>query len=726
MIRLEAPFGIPRAARAFLLGALLIGAPRPATAQVPDSTRRDTAVVALPEIQVTGSIVPTAGPGVGSGVPARISVISGEVIDLWEPRILPDALGTEPGFTFYDDLGSGYKTSLSTRGFSAGPVLGTPQGVSVFVDGVRQNQPDAAEINFDLLPLDHVKRVEFLHGTGSLLGPNSLGGSVNLITQRGEGPPHGEIELSGGSYGLLSGEASVAGASGPWDYYVGAGGERDGGWRDATGARNGNVFTNLGRRWRRGGLVLQAYYAGSRAETAGSLPEELFDAEPSGNFTRGDFENINQLQVSLAGFHTLGPGRLEFRSYYQRNNAERFNVNQAPDPNVRSRSANRSLGGTVDYRWETMVGKTRLAVRTGVDGVANRVSVGIFTEAPGDTNQTTSVKSPSWDLSEFAIADLTVSRVTLSAGARYDYIRLPFQDLLDPTADTTSTFHRLSPRGGVNVDLGRGASAYMSVGQSFRAPALLEVTCADPAAPCPLPFALSDDPPLKPVVATTVEAGGRWIVGPAILDLSAYRTAVRDDIYFIASNAALFSGYFANIGNTRREGVEVGSRFIFNRFSTYVNYAYTHATFETQAQIFSPREAADPSSPLFGQNDVQPGDQLPLVPDHTVRFGGQVQLPKGLQAGLDARFTGPQWLRGDEANETTRLPSYFTADLRIGWSWADWEVQGVVANVFNRKYATFGTFNENRQTGQVERFLTPGLPRNLKIIIRRSFGRETS
>ena len=225
MIRLEAPSGIPRAARALLLSALAFGTARSATAQVPDSTRRDTAVVALPEIEVTGSIAPTAGPGVGSGVPARISVISGEVIDLWEPRTLPDALGTEPGFTFYDDLGSGYKTTLSTRGFSAGPVLGTPQGVSVFVDGVRQNQPDAAEINFDLLPLDHVKRVEFLHGTGSLLGPNSLGGSVNLITQRGEGPPHGELELSGGSYGLLSGEASVAGAGGPWDYYVGAGGE---------------------------------------------------------------------------------------------------------------------------------------------------------------------------------------------------------------------------------------------------------------------------------------------------------------------------------------------------------------------------------------------------------------------------------------------------------------------------------------------------------------------
>ncbi|MGE5687660.1 MAG: TonB-dependent receptor [Gemmatimonadota bacterium] len=735
MILPEAPSRIPcagRARAALVALALAAGAAGRAAAQVPDSTRQEapakqdtTTAVALPEIEVTSSIVPAAGPSIGSGVPARISIISGDVIDLWEPRILPNALGTEPGFTFYDDLGSAYKTSLTTRGFSAGPVLGTPQGVSVFVDGVRQNQPDAAEVNFDLLPLDHVKRVEFLHGTGSLLGPNSLGGSVNLITERGSGLPHGEIELSGGSYGLVSGEASVAGATGRWDYYLGAGGERDGGWREGTGARNGNVFTNVGRRWQGGGLVFQGFYAGSRAETAGSLPELLFNTDPSGNFTTGDFENINELQLSLAGHQALGPGRLEFRSYFQRNSAERFNVNQAPDPDVRSRSTNRSVGGTVDYRWERMFGQTKLALRAGVDGVVNRVTVGIFTEAPGDTTQTTSIKSPSWDLSEFAIADLTVSRVTLSAGARYDYIRIPFQDLLDPAADTTSTFKRLSPRGGVSVDLGGGASAYASVGQSFRAPALLELSCADPAAPCPLPFALSDDPPLKPVVATTVEAGGRWVVGPAILDLSAYRTAVRDDIYFIASDAALFSGYFANIGNTRREGIELGTRFIFDRFSVYANYAYTRATFRTRAQIFTPREDADPTDPLFGLNEVTPGDRLPLVPDHTVRFGGQVQLPKGLEAGLDARFTGPQWLRGDEANQTSRLPSYFTTDVRLGWTWANWQVEGIVANVFDRKYATFGTFNENRQTGQVERFLTPGMPRHLKLIIRRSFGRET-
>lgn len=709
-----------------LAGLLVTLAAAAASAQEPDSSRaRPDSVRTLPEIEVTGSIAPTAGPRIGSGIPARLTVITGEAIESWEPRLLADALGTQPGFSLHDDLGSPYKLSLDTRGFTTGPVLGTPQGVSVFLDGVRQNLPDAAEVNFDLLPLEHVRRIEFLHGTGSLLGPNSLGGAVNLITRRGEGPLQAEGELSGGSYDFVSGEGTVSGAGRGWDYYLGLGGERESGWREATGARNGNVFLNLGRRWRRGGLVLQGYYAGSRAETAGSLPEALFEADPRINFTVGDFESLKQFQTSLSGYRALGAGLLEFRAYHQRNDAERFNVNQRPDPDVRSFSETRSLGGTVDYRREVPLGEggVRLALRAGVDGVANRVFVRIFTELPGDTAQTTAVKSPSWELSGFGIADLQVSRVTVSAGARYDNVRIPFQDLLDPAADTTSTFRRLSPRGGVSVDLGRGSSAYASIGQSFRAPALLELTCADPAAPCPLPFALGEDPPLKPVVATTIEAGARWVAGPAILDLSAYRTAVRDDIYFVASDAALLSGFFANIGDTRREGVELGGQVAVGaRGSVYANYAFTRATFETAAQLFSPRERADPSSPLFGTNRVEPGDRLPLVPEHTVRFGGSADLPQGLQAALDARFTGPQWLRGDEANETSRLPSYFTVNLRAGWAFADWEVQAILSNLFNRKYANFGTFNEDRRTGEIERFLTPGPPRSFKLILRRSFG----
>ena len=56
------------------------------TGQQPDTTRRDTTVQQLKPIEVTGSIVPTAGPTIGSGVPARISVVTGEQLENWEPR----------------------------------------------------------------------------------------------------------------------------------------------------------------------------------------------------------------------------------------------------------------------------------------------------------------------------------------------------------------------------------------------------------------------------------------------------------------------------------------------------------------------------------------------------------------------------------------------------------------------------------------------------------------
>src|SRR6476646_7762760 len=265
-----------------------------AQAQQKDSTRADTTqATTLETIEVTNSIAPTAGPVIGSGIPARISTVTGAQVDAWEPRILPDALGSQTGISLYDDLGSPYKLNLSTRGFNVGPVVGLPPGVSVFLDGVRQNEPDAAEVNFDLLPMEHVQRVELLSGSGSLLGPNSLGGAVNLITKRGTGPLSAEAELSGGTYGSYSAEASVGGRTARGsDYYLAGGYENEDGWRQATGAENLNGFLNLGRRGPERGISLQAFGAESRAETAGSLSESIFDVSPRTNFTVGDFDDL--------------------------------------------------------------------------------------------------------------------------------------------------------------------------------------------------------------------------------------------------------------------------------------------------------------------------------------------------------------------------------------------------------------------------------------------------
>jgi outer membrane receptor protein involved in Fe transport len=698
----------------------------------PDSARKDS-VQTLSPIEVVGSIRPAAGPAIGSGTPARITILGAREVDAFEPRLLSEVLQQQPGFSAYDDLGTGYKLNLSSRGFYASPVVGMPQGVSIYLDGVRMNEVDASQVNFDLLPMEHIRRIEILSGNGSLLGRNSLGGAINLITDRGDGPPRGGLELSGGSFDAFRGEGNVAGrTNGGVDYYVGGMYNREDGWRQVTGAKQYNGFLNLGKLGDRSGIRFQALLAKSRAETAGSLPESVYLVQPDSNLSAGDYEDLWQVQGSLAGYTQLGPGRASFVTFFRHHEAERFNANQPDDPDAFGLANNNSFGYTLDYRWTKLVGASVLSVRGGVDGSVNRARIDLFADSAkfgGDRVLTTRVRAPIWDVAPFLIADLTTGRLTWSAGVRYDHVAIPFQDLLESFRDTTGVYNQVNPRVGVSADLGRGLSVFGSWGLSFRAPSVLENACADPDRPCPLPFALGDDPPLKAVRASTFEGGVTYASARVYLGLSAYYTDVKDDI-FITPNpdgpaGSTIDGYFINLDKTRRRGIEASSRYLFpGGHSLYANYAYTLATFESPAAILSPLNDPD----LGINNDVLPGNEFPLVPRHQFKAGGEARLGRNLTVGVNGRFIGTQWVRGDEANQTPKLASYVVTDARVGVDVGPWEVTGIITNLFDKQYANFGTFNFNGGAPDgptLERFLTPGQKRAFRLVIRRSFGAQT-
>ncbi|HEU4628138.1 MAG TPA: TonB-dependent receptor [Gemmatimonadaceae bacterium] len=703
------------------LAAVLLSA----TATTSRAQGRDS-VATLPAVEVVGSVLAPVVSAAGSGVPARSAVLGADELRVWQPRHLGEALAAQPGVSLYDDLGSPYKTTLVTRGFTASPVVGLPQGVSVLLDGVPVNEPDAGQVNFDLLPLAHVRRVEVLSGTASLLGPYSLGGAVNLVTRRGEGSDWGEIEVAGGSRERYAAQAAAAGEARGWQYFAGGGYEREAGWRQLTSARLGSALLNVGRFGPSAGLGLQAFAATSYAETAGSLPASTYAVRPDSNLSAGDFEDLRQLHLAVTGYRTFGGGRGSFTLYHRRHRAERFNVNQVNDPDVRGFADNRTVGALADWRTVRAAGPGALGLRVGGGGSASRSGIRILAERL-DPGLTTDVASPIRKLDAYALADYRLGVATLSGGVRYDVVRVPFRNRLDPSRDTTSTFRRLSPRAGVSVAVARGASLYLSAGQSFRAPAVIELACADPEEPCPLPFALGDDPPLAPVVATTYEAGGRWARGGLLLSASAYRTDVRDDIFLFPYGdedepaGSTIDGYFGNVRRTRRAGVELAANVTLpGAHALYASYALTRATFRTgDVEIFSIREAEG------GENVVEPGDRLPLVPDRTLVLGGTVMLPAAVRLGAEGRYTGRRWLRGDEANETAPLPGVWVADLRLGREFGAWAVEGIVRNLLDRRYATFGTFNLNQGAGDaLERFLTPAQPRSVQLVLRRRLGAD--
>jgi outer membrane receptor protein involved in Fe transport len=727
-----------------LIACLLRGAAT-AAAQQPDTTRTalDSAGAhELPPIEVVGSIAPAAGPTIGSGVPARVTTLDAAQVDAYEPRILSDALKSVAGFSTYDDLGSPYKLNLSSRGFYSSPVVGLPQGVAVFLDGVRMNEPEASQVNFDLLPMDHIQRIEILSGNGSLLGRNALGGAINLVTARGRGPTSATFEASGGSFGAARGEAHVSGAtSGGVDWYVGGNYNREDGWRQATGEEGYQGFVNLGKLSDVGGIRFQGFYSRDRAEPAGSLPESIFGEKADSNLTAGDFDNLWAVQGSVQAYRQFGLGRASGTIYYRRHRAERFNVNQADDPDAFGISYNTSVGYTADYRWTTVLNETTaLNLRGGVDGEVTRVRIDIFADSTkfgAGRTLTTQARSPLWDIAPFAAADLVLGKVTLSAGARFDYVRIPFENRVNPEGDTTATYQRFNPRIGASVEVAPGASVFASWGQAFRAPAVIENACADPAAPCPLPFALGDDPPLEPVKASTVEGGVRYASRGVSLSGSAYYTSVKNDIFLSPfgdenePEGSTIDGFFVNLDKTRRVGLEVQGAYTFPRgHSVYLNYAFTRATFQSDAEIFSIRSVDEADgTPVINNfptgNDVTPGDRFPLVPDHQIKVGGLAQIGRHVSVGADGRYIGAQFLRGDEANLTDELDGYFVADARVGVEFGRWEVNGIVTNLFQNENPIFGTFNINQGNPNgltVERFLTPNARRAFRLVVRTTLG----
>ena len=446
-------------------------------------------------------------------MPARVTTLDAAQVDAYEPRILSDALKTVAGFSTYDDLGSPYKLNLSSRGFYSSPVVGLPQGVAVFLDGVRMNEPEASQVNFDLLPMDHIQRIEILSGNGSLLGRNALGGAVNLVTARGTGPTSATVEPSGGSFGAARGEAHVSGLSKRGlDWYVGGNYNREDGWRQVTGEEGYQGFLNLGQLGDMGGIRFQGFYSRDRAEPAGSLPESIFARERR---LEPDRERLRE---------ALGLSRARCRPtsssvwagppatiYFRRHRAERFNVNQQDDPDAFGISYNTSFGYTADYRWTTVINdRTALSLRGGVDGEVTRVNIDIF----ADSTKFGAEPRPDDAGAEPALGRRAFRRRRpddrQGHALRRRALRLrahPLRERARPDRATPpATYKRFNPRIGASVEVAPGGSLFASWGQAFRAPAVIENACADPEAPCPLPFALGDDPPLEPVKASTVEA----------------------------------------------------------------------------------------------------------------------------------------------------------------------------------------------------------------------------
>lgn len=721
-------------------------APAPASAAdtVPHAVRDSAPGRArvLPGVVVAGRLSPTAAAGTGARVDEATAGARGAALPgVGGPAPAAALLARLPGVSTFDDQGTRAQPSLDVRGFTLSPVVGVGQGVSVFLDGVRVNEADAGQVNFDLIPAEAIERAELVRGPSALYGKNTLGGALVLTTRRGTaGAPSLDAAVDGGAFGQRGLQLSASGArplgGAALDGYVLARLGREDGWRDETGARRQLVFATAGRRGAAGDVALSLLLAGDSLGQAGSLPESWLAAGGAAarraNYTSGDYVTPHTTHLALRARRTLAAGELRGTAFARDTRTRQFNVN-ADAPSTLARVQAASAGGTVEAERRARVLGAPVVATVGAEAARDRVRYRVFQRAAGDARPDADCApaAPGTDAAcEDATADaLNVAtfaqtvlapgaRVSLAASVRGDYVRVPFVDGRTPGNSGTSRFGRLTPRLGVTVAPGGRWRAYASAGTGFRAPAAVELACADPASPCPLPFSLGDDPPLAPVRVRNVEAGADWAPRPGLaLTASAFRADVRDEIVLVASERA--AGYFTNVPRTRRVGLELTSRAGGGGpVSAYASWALVRATFRSRLLLASAREDAD---------SVRPGDRFALSPEQRatagVRAAGTLR-GVALGAELSGSAVSAQHLRGDEAGTERPLPGYAMAALRLSAGRGRVGVDLSAINLFDRRYASFGTWGHNaRAPGstplpggeRVERFLTPGVPRAVTL-----------
>lgn len=314
----------------------------------------------------------------------------------------------------------------------------------------------------------------------------------------------------------------------------------------------------------------------------------------------------------------------------------------------------------------------------------------------------------------YAVDALALSdSLTLTAGFRANAANIATRDRSGGASELNAMhgFGHVNPLVGLSWRAMDGVTLFGSYAEANRAPTPLELDCANPALPCLLEGALVSDPPLKQVVAHNYEMGlrGATHLGAGALDwsLALFRSDSDNDIVSLAS-AIQGRGYFANVPQTRRQGLDLNTQYSAPGWSAYLGWSFLEATYQFTGTLASPN---NPGADADGNVLVTPGRHLPLNPTHALRAGGDVDLTDDVSLGGELIVTGSRWYDGDPSNLNAKLPATAVVNLRGAWRFAPgWALFGLVDNLLDNRDASYGSYFEPSS-------LTPGVtdPRTVTL-----------
>jgi outer membrane receptor protein involved in Fe transport len=292
-------------------------------------------LLAAPPIQQLGEIVVigvTPLPGLdllASQVPLNTQSAQADDVAEMHGQSLTGLLQQNfQGVSVTSSQGNPWQGNLYFHGYTLSPLQGSPSGMSIYMDGVRQNEPFAETMNWDAIPDFAIRNVTLIPSSNPLYGLNTLGGALVLSSKSGFSDPGGSFEVSGGSWGRIQTDADFGVHNSRFGFYAGISSDYETGWRDYSPSRVQQAFVRFD--WRPNeATAFTLSYVGAHGKLYGTqtIPVEWADT-PETAFTWPDFAINNLSQYNLRGSHQFGNGwSLQVGTYLRLSQTRSFDSN---------------------------------------------------------------------------------------------------------------------------------------------------------------------------------------------------------------------------------------------------------------------------------------------------------------------------------------------------------------------------------------------------------------
>jgi iron complex outermembrane receptor protein len=583
-------------------------------------------------------------------VPASVTVISEEDIQQSTAQTIPDILRMEVGIHVNDITGNRRTFTVDLRGFGETASFNT----LVLVDGRKVNEPDLSGVDWTVIPLERVKRIEIIRGgSGSVLyGDNAAGGVINIITKEGD-TLKGGAEIASGSYGTFKSDAYASGNLDNLSFYLSGRYFTSDGYRENSDTEAKDFGVNLN--YNAADLV-KLYISGGYHKDNTGLPGALKESDFAAGISRtdsthpDDFADVEDYYVqAIPAIHFPAGSIAKIDMSFRKRNWVSFATGDWG-----------SFTGNSEIK--TIIFSPQILIKNSIGKVKNSLILGIdYRNADDDiVNESLFFGSEMFDLKkddygyyfhdEVNIAD----SLYVSGGYRHDRAEFTFR----PSKPKSVGMHGDAYTAGVNYVFFKKSYVYCNFSRSFRYPLFDEVFSY---------YTNTIDADLIPQTADDYEVGGRYYFSDrAYAHLNVFRINTWDEIFY---NPKAFRN--ENLGGkTRRDGMEVSVNAEVSKWLT-VRGGYSYLNAKIKGGEFK-------------------GNYVPDVPKHKAIVEAVSSLGRGFSFMVNGVYVGRRPFVSDFKNAFSDQSSFFVLNGKIMYQWKALKAFLDINNITNKEFSEYG------------------------------------